>query len=127
MDFTFSMFVLSCGFLIGSYFIYWHIESIITDRCVSLLHDIESLFDASKSLLRKDFDAMRESLEILKKDYGNVMDVVLEEVKNNNSKALASEEHTTPPKPARKTSMKVHPRRNIIQNEHEKISSDDGD
>ncbi len=127
MDFIFSMFVLSCGVLIGTYFIYWHIENVIIDRSLSLMHDIESLFSGLRSSLRDDFDAMRESLEILKKDYGKVMDVVLEEVKNNNSKTLVSEEQNTPPKPSRKTSMKVHPRRNVIQNEHEKISSDDGD
>ena len=106
MDFTFIMFVLSCGFLLGSYFVYWHIENIITDRAISLMHDIESLFSGWRLLLKEDLDALNKSLEILRNDYGKVRECVIEEIKKHSA--------TPTPRPSRKTPMK-------------KISSDGGD
>lgn len=106
MDFTFIMFVLSCGFFLGSYFVYWHIENIITDRSISLTHDIESIFSGWRSLFREDIDVLNKSLEIIKKDYGKVRECVIEEIKKQNSNST--------PRPARKTPMK-------------KISLNDGD
>lgn len=117
MDFTFLMFVLSAGVLIGSYFVYWHIENLITDRNVSLMHDMESLFSGWRHLIREDIDLVRESLEKCKVECSKMKNDMeyIKELMTSLSKVNTVKQ--TEYKPARKTSMKLK----------EKSSSDDGD
>lgn len=99
MDFTFLMFVLSAGFLIGSYFLYWHIESVISSQCEKNMRGMETLCNGLRASLQEDFNAVRESLEKCR--------VSCSTLKSDIDALKAKLEEPKVFKPARKTTMKL--------------------
>lgn len=118
MDYTFLMFVFSVGFLIGSYFIYWHLENIINASRDRITDDVEELFTGLRTTIREEFDVIKESLEKckiecskMKVDIGYIRDHIPTLIPPVRDKEVEY-------KPARKTAMKTT---------KEKSSSGDGE
>ncbi len=117
MDYTFLMFVFSAGFLIGSYFVYWHIESLITTTRDRIMDDVETLCSGVRAAIREEVDTIKQSLEKckiecskMKADMEYLRELMLGLSRSNEAKQ-------TEYKPARRTTMKIK----------EKSSSGDGE